>query len=195
MVRAFGRSFLLSDGSLDREKLASLVFSDASARKRLNGATHLPILVRMVAEILWLWVWERRSVVVVDMPLLYEIGFQRFTSPYTVVVSCGVETQVARLQRRDGLTRAAARARVEAQMGIGEKVAMADYVLDNDEGVDMAGLERAVWDVFGAIARDSRVGVGWWVVGALGAAGTVAAWTTWRVLTVARGSLFRCCGG
>ena len=87
VVRAFGASILQDNGALDREKLGGLVFNDVAARKRLNAATHLPILVRMVTQILTLWVWERCSMVVVDMPLLYEIGFQRFTRPYTV--RCG----------------------------------------------------------------------------------------------------------
>jgi dephospho-CoA kinase len=93
VVRAFGPSILQEDGALDREKLGGLVFNDVSARKRLNAATHLPILVRMMTQILVLWVWKRCPVVVVDMPLLYEIGFQRFTSPYTVrlVVATAIE--------------------------------------------------------------------------------------------------------
>lgn len=84
VVSAFGSSILREDGTLDREKLGGLVFNDASARKRLNTATHLPILIRMVTQILKLWLWQRCHIVVVDMPLLYEIGFQRFTRPYTV---------------------------------------------------------------------------------------------------------------
>lgn len=88
VVRAFGASILQEDGALDRERLGGLVFNDSAARKRLNEATHLPILVRMVTQILVLWVWKRCPVVVVDMPLLYEIGFQRFTRPYTVRCSC-----------------------------------------------------------------------------------------------------------
>ena len=164
VVRAFGPSILQTDGTLDREKLGSLVFSDAAARKRLNAATHLPILVCMLTQIVRMWLWERSQIVVVDMPLLYEIGFERFTSPYTVVVACRPETQVARLERRDRLSREQAQARVDAQMKIEKKVEMADYVLDND-GVEMASLEEAVEAAFGVISRDGRVGKGWWVAG------------------------------
>lgn len=55
MVRAFGPGVLATDGELDRAKVAELVFSDAAARRRLNSATHLPVLLQIVHQALVHW--------------------------------------------------------------------------------------------------------------------------------------------
>jgi dephospho-CoA kinase len=158
VVRAFGDGVLAADKTIDRAKLGSLIFGNPEARKSLNRATHLPILARMFAMMIRLWLRDRCDVVVVDMPLLYEIGFQRFTSPNTVVVACSRDTQIERLQRRDGLSMEAAKQRVEAQMPIETKVEMADYVLEND-GVDRERLKEDVRETFAAIVWDRRPGM------------------------------------
>lgn len=53
----------LCAGSLDREKLGKVVFEDARLRRRLNAATHLPIVVQLVLRVAWLWLLCRKLVV------------------------------------------------------------------------------------------------------------------------------------
>lgn len=74
-----------------------------------------------------------RSVVVVDMPLLFETGFHRLTRPI-VVVACDRGAQAARLVARDGATQAQAAARIDAQWPTARKAALADIVIDNSGG-------------------------------------------------------------
>lgn len=130
VVAAFGPGVLASDGSLDRKRLAELVFGDAEARKRLNSITH-PIVRRLsqerFAEL------ERRGaeLAAYDVPLLFEVGLDRALRP-VVVVAAAESTQLARIAARGDLGEAEARARIAAQLPLGEKRARADYVLEND---------------------------------------------------------------
>lgn len=130
VVAAFGPSILSSDGQLDREALASLVFRDAALRRRLNSATHPAVGLELARQILVAWLCCR-PVVVVDMPLLFESGFARLTHP-TVLVACSPAVQLQRIMRRDGLAPPAAEARIAAQMPLEAKRKLASICLDND---------------------------------------------------------------
>jgi dephospho-CoA kinase len=128
IATAFGQDVLLPDGRLNRGKLAGIIFADAGARARLNAITHPKIRERMDAEIA-----ARRSgsgVLIVDIPLLYE-NARTGTVETVIVVWVDPETQLRRLQERDGLTPEEARQRIAAQMPLDEKRARADLVVDN----------------------------------------------------------------
>lgn len=81
-------------GDIDREALGELVFGNPAARRRLNTATHLPVLLALLRELLRCWL-QCSPVMVVDMPLLFETGFSRVTCP-RVLVACSPEVQVRR---------------------------------------------------------------------------------------------------
>jgi dephospho-CoA kinase len=136
IAEAFGREYLTRDGALDRERLGALVFSDPTARRRLNGIVHPLVYGELRARA------EKhraagRPLVVLDIPLLLEgrrPGDTRggITYDAIVLVYARESTQVERVIARDGLSREAALARVRAQMPIDEKRALADVVIDND---------------------------------------------------------------
>lgn len=140
ILRAFGREFLGANGRIDRAALGKKIFRSAVLRRKLEAAVHPPILREMNARI-----QKERGIVVVDVPLLFEKGLQyKFNA--TVVVSCGPEEQLRRLAARDKLARAEAARRVRAQWPISRKTALADFTVDNTDG--LAGLRaavRAVW--------------------------------------------------
>ncbi len=128
IAAAFGQEILLPDGRLNRSKLAGIIFADVGARARLNAITHPRIRERMDAEIA-----ARRSgsgVLIVDIPLLYE-NARTAAVETVIVVWVDPETQLRRLQERDGLTLEQARQRIAAQMPLDEKRARADLVIDN----------------------------------------------------------------
>lgn len=129
-----GQTITLPDGELDREAIAAIVFADPGARRRLNAATHLPVLLGIVARALGHWL-RFSPVAVVDMPLLFETGFYRVSRP-NILVTSTLETQLARLQARDGLAEEAARARMAAQMPVERKRALADVAVPNDGGLE-----------------------------------------------------------
>jgi dephospho-CoA kinase len=128
IATAFGRDILLPDGRLDRGKLGRIIFADPVARGRLNAITHPRIRERMDAEIAARG--SRPGVLIVDIPLLYENDRARAVEA-VIVVWVDQQTQLRRLDERDGLSAEEARQRIAAQMPLEEKRARADVVIDN----------------------------------------------------------------
>ena len=133
IATAFGREILLPDGRLDRGKLARIIFADPVARATLNAITHPRIQERMAAEITARG--SRPGVLVVDIPLLYE-NDRTGSVEAVIVVWVDPQTQLRRLNERDGLTVDEARQRIAAQMPLDEKRARADVVIDNSGSRD-----------------------------------------------------------
>ncbi|MEA2646807.1 MAG: dephospho-CoA kinase [Chloroflexota bacterium] len=147
---AFGPDVLRPDGSLDREKVAALVFSDPEARARLDAITH-PRVREWMAERVQEAVAAGSELVVLDVPLMYESGLEGGVES-VIVVWASPETQVSRAVER-GMTEADARARVAAQMPIDEKRARADHVVDNSGSVDAT--RRQVEHLWAELTGDS----------------------------------------
>ena len=154
VVAAFGEGVLAADGSLDRERLAALVFGDEAARKRLQAITH-PRIGRLSAERIAQGLTSEAPYVVYDAPLLVEVGAHRGLDAL-IVVSASEAQQVARAQARDGMAEDQARARIAAQLPLARKVEVADYVIDNDGTLEQ--LEQRVRAVHEAIL--TRVAAG-----------------------------------
>jgi dephospho-CoA kinase len=143
IVTSFGHEVLAPDGSLDREKMAARVFGDDEARARLNTITH-PRIGQLSAQRLAELHGSDCVYVVYDAPLLVEVGAHRGMDALIVVAS-DVETQVARVMRRDGSSEADARKRIAAQFPLERKVEVADYVIDNSG--TLQDLERRTLEV------------------------------------------------
>jgi dephospho-CoA kinase len=128
IAEAFGRRVLGPDGVLDRAALGAIVFADAAARARLNAIVHPRVRAAEAA-----WAGARAAagaeVAVTDAALIVETGAHlRFDR--IVVVHCDAAEQLARLRARDGLDETAARARVAAQMPVGEKRVFGHFEVD-----------------------------------------------------------------
>ncbi|WP_017777110.1 dephospho-CoA kinase [Paraburkholderia kururiensis] len=128
IVAEFGPSFAAADGSLDRARMRSLVFSDDSARKRLEAITHP--LIRAEAD------RERREAqgpyVIVVVPLLVESGDWKTRVDRVLVVDCAVETQIERVMKRNGFTREQVLAIIARQVSREARLTAADDVVVND---------------------------------------------------------------
>jgi dephospho-CoA kinase len=149
IVRAFGESVLAADGAIDRKALGALVFADEAARKRLNAITHPRIAMRSqqrMAEI----AASGAPIACYEAALLVENGLAEAFRPL-VVVAVSLPTQVERLMARDGVSKADALARIQAQFPLAEKVAMADFVIENEGS--LADLERRTDGILDAIRR------------------------------------------
>ena len=146
IVKTFGPTTLHNDGSLNREELGKMIFSNAKARAKLDAIIHP--LVR--AE------FERRiqlsqaDVLFLDVPLLFEAGFDDMTAA-NLVISASESVQLMRLQARNGYSEEEALARIGSQMPMGEKVARADFVIDNSG--DLCELEESVEKFLGEIKK------------------------------------------
>ena len=128
VVARFGPGVLAPDGALDRHRLADIVFADAAARKDLEAIIH-PAVRAATAAFFDALDGSRHAFAVADIPLLYEVGREK---DFDLVIVAAVDpgTQVTRVMARDGLSEADARARMAAQLPIGEQVARADYVIE-----------------------------------------------------------------
>lgn len=129
IMRRFGTSVLNSDSTINRQVLGQIVFHDRTKRRKLEQIIHPRVaqqqarLTRQAAQS------NPDAVVIYDVPLLFEAGIDKRVAK-TVVVTADRETQITRLRKRNGLTRAEALRRIRSQMPLAMKRLRADYVLD-----------------------------------------------------------------
>jgi dephospho-CoA kinase len=148
----FGSSFVAEDGSLDRARMRALVFSDETARKRLEAITHP--LIRAETE------RQRQQAegpyVIVVVPLLVESGSWKTRVNRVLTVDCSVETQIERVMRRNAFTREQVLAIIARQATREARLAAADDVIVNDArsleelDVDVDQLHRTYVSLAGA---------------------------------------------
>ena len=141
----------LSDGRLDRARLAQIVFADPLARRDLERIVHPAVRAR-AAEL------ERAAgaaaVVVHVIPLLVETG-QQEDFDLVVTVDVDHETQIKRLMARNGYTRDEAESRIAAQASREDRRVAADVVLGNTGSVTQLREQiDALWtELSSAVAR------------------------------------------
>ena len=144
VVDAFGAEVLTAAGTLRRDRLATIVFADAQARRRLDAITHPLIQAGIAARV----AAERAAgapLVVVDVPLLFEGGREVDFPDGVLLVYADAATQVRRLRRRDALDDAAALRRLAAQLPIEGKRARATWVIDNGGSLEGTRTQVSRW--------------------------------------------------
>ncbi len=132
LAQKFGPDVLAEDGSLDRQAVANIVFTDPDALKSLNAIVHPAVgremNQRMIAQ------RASNNVVVLDIPLLTENPREGLQG--RIVVDIPVELQVQRLTSFRGFDEADARARISRQATRQERLDKADFVVDNSGGLE-----------------------------------------------------------
>ena len=118
---------VVRDGAVDRGRLGGAVFADAKALARLEAILH-PLVRSQAAAFLKRQCRQRRPVVVLDIPLLFETGGQRLCDA-VIVVSAPPAVQAARVLGRKGMTRNRLDAILAKQMPDREKRRRADFVV------------------------------------------------------------------
>ncbi len=134
IVESFGKQVMNKDGSLDRKKLADIVFNDKEKLKRLDEIM-LPKIIETINGLLSSYKNAGQAVVMLDAPLLFEAGLKELTDSIWVVY-IPESTQLTRLMQRDGLTIDQARQRISSQISIENKKNWADIVIDNNGSLD-----------------------------------------------------------
>ena len=129
-VQRFGMVIVTPGGTLDRAAIARLIFTDPTMRAEVEQISH-PLIRRAVEERLRMAEKEQKRAAVLDVPLLFEAGWDALADEVWVV-ALPPEEQLMRLLARDRTMSAGeARARIAAQMPLAEKCARADVVIDN----------------------------------------------------------------
>jgi dephospho-CoA kinase len=151
----WGNAVIAPDGTLDRAALRRIVFDDSKEREALNAIVH-PEVARLRGDQLARAKAARASVVVADIPLLYEAGLSG-EFDLVVLVDAPESTRLERLVTRRGLSVAEARAMMDAQQPSSSKRARADLVIDNVGSLDsLRDATDAIWEkILEAVARDT----------------------------------------
>ena len=133
IVAEFGPDFAQPDGALDRARMRTLVFSDATARARLEAILHPRIRAATEAA----GQAATGAYVIYVVPLLIESGSWRERVTRVLAIDCSEDTQVARVMQRSHLTADEVRAIMATQVTRARRLAEADDVVDNDAGLDV----------------------------------------------------------
>jgi dephospho-CoA kinase len=128
-LREFGTEILTAEGSIDRRKLAALVFHDPARLAKLNALVHPPVRERTRQLLDGFAVTHPRGIAVVEAAIMIETGSFRDYDKL-IVAACGREQQIQRAISRGGITREEVLERLSRQMPLDEKIKYADYVID-----------------------------------------------------------------
>ena len=123
----YGDKIILPDQRLDRQALGEIIFNDSTEKKWLESQIHPYVSDRFNQELSQ----SKSNIIILAIPLLFEAQLTDLVTEIWVV-SCDLSWQISRLQQRNGLTRQQAQARIASQLPLAEKVAAADFVLDNN---------------------------------------------------------------
>ena len=129
-IEHFGKGILNDEGLIDRRKVAGIVFNNKDELQWINEVAH-PILLRHVRERLSKYQSEGVTLVILDVPLLFESGWDRECDEVWVV-HLKHARQVNRLMERNNLTLEEAEDRIKAQIPSKERRKRADVVIDNN---------------------------------------------------------------
>lgn len=127
VLARYGKKIQTPDGKLDRATLGDIVFNNPSEKKWLESQIHPFVRQRFDRELQHL----DNSTIVLAIPLLFEANLTD-TVTEIWVVCCDRAKQIARLQQRNGLTVSQAQARIDSQLPLADKIALADVVIYND---------------------------------------------------------------
>jgi len=138
ILKHFGHLNILQLNSqyLDRKRLGELIFPNEQMRKQLNKCTHGYIRREALKQLIE-YFFQLKPIVIWDVPLLFEVGLNRYLS-HTLVISCDQTIQLDRLKQRDNISaNQEALQRINAQMDLNEKCRRARYVIDNSGTKDV----------------------------------------------------------
>ena len=146
IVKAFGEDVLNEDQTINRKRLAAIVFTDDEHRKWLERIIHPKVLHVIKQQLHRLKRSRRVRAVVLDVPLLMEAGAEGLAD-VLVVVTAPPQVQRERLKKKYGWSEEETNARMAAQWELSAKVALADHVVENSDGVDATRTQvKRIWN-------------------------------------------------
>jgi dephospho-CoA kinase len=150
VVAAFGRTILSSKGQIDRNKLARIVFADADKLSMLNGIIH-PLVMRRADVLIERYGRQNRvKAIVLDMPLLLEVGWDK-RCDRLIFVDCERKIREKRAKKL-GFDKNQLKIRENFQISLDKKINLADNNVENNS--DFSALVRQVADIFSDIMDD-----------------------------------------
>ena len=155
IIQRFGSGVLNADRTINRSRLAALVFRDQTKRRQLESLVHPPVLRRIRQDVARLRRAARVPAVVLDVPLLIEVEAHRAVDAL-VVVTAPRRVQQQRLRRKYGWSTRDMTARIAAQWTLSAKVALADFVVHNADGMNATRTQvTRIWQTLQARNKPS----------------------------------------
>jgi len=133
-VDLLGNEVLRDDQTLDRRKVADIVFTDPEKKKALEAILHPRVMEEEQAIYKDIMKDDPGALVIIDAALLIESENYRKVDK-VIVITCDKETQLHRIMAKNTFSREDAQRRLQQQMPLEEKIKFADYVLHNDSGL------------------------------------------------------------
>lgn len=133
-VDLLGNGVLRDDQTLDRRKVADIVFNDPEKKKALEAILHPRVMEKEQAIYKDIMKDNPGALIIIDAALLIESENYRKVDK-VIVIACDKETQLHRIMAKNTFSRADAQRRLQQQMPLEEKIKFADYVLYNDSGL------------------------------------------------------------
>lgn len=133
--RLFGDEFIKKDGSMDRDKMRSLVYNDEVAMKKLEECT-TKVVIRDIDELLGKLEAENEPVVFIAAPLLFEQGGSSDDYDAVWLVVADEEIKINRIFLRDSLDKDSVSAIMERQLSDGEKSKLSTDILENNDSLE-----------------------------------------------------------
>ncbi|MCX7982592.1 MAG: dephospho-CoA kinase [Syntrophales bacterium] len=154
IVRNFGPGILLEDGTIDRRKLAQIVFKNKEKLNQLNQIVHPAVLEKWYKCLKDIADQNAQAIVLNDVPLLFEVGLQGLFD-HIILIYSPPDIQIKRLMERNGYTEEEAKQRLAAQMSMEEKVPLADTVFDNSLPLEEAKTRVDIlWEKLTRLQKD-----------------------------------------
>ena len=152
---AFGREVLSENGSLDRAKLASIVFENDEKRKALEAIVH-PIVRTLALQAIQ--AAPEEAIVVYSIPLLAETSGQSLNFDLVVTVEAPRDKQIQRLVEIRKFSKADAEARIDSQAKPAERANLADHILNSNQELELLLVDaRKLWSKIQKLAEEKRV--------------------------------------
>ena len=142
IVQTFGKEVLNQDGSLNRKKLADIVFTDQNKREELEAITH-PI-IRELAQQKFSQASDSYPLLVYEVPLLFETGLHKTGFKKTVLIAASKEKCIERLKSQ-GMSEEKALERLNSQLPLEEKKKLADIIIENNTSIDRLRSKLENW--------------------------------------------------
>jgi dephospho-CoA kinase len=152
VVERFGPTILDAAGAIDRHRLAERAFADGKELAALNAIVHPPVLRQVEALIAQYEAAETVPAIVLDIPLLVEVGWAE-RCDRIVFVDSRWERRIERAGRKGRLTQDDIKIRENSQISLDTKAALADNTIDNNS--DFSALVRQIQDIFSDITKNS----------------------------------------
>jgi dephospho-CoA kinase len=135
IIAHFGKKILNEDGTINRERLGTIVFRDRKQLEKLNAIVHPSLFNEWKRTIEAIHLQKEDAIIISDIPLLIEVGWHEYVD-LVILVYISPEEQIKRIMNRNGYSRHDAMDRLNSQMPIDEKVPYAHFIINNEGPVE-----------------------------------------------------------